>query len=289
MTPTRYSDVSTGDALPIDVESHASFNSKESSKPLLGHVARGQSPHQWRNVVLYIGTHLAVAVITAFLVASLSRKQSDDFLLPSPIPRDVDRTPYIASFDLPFLKHNIYRQPPSPEVDAAWDDLGASLENVLVSQEDALKAGLRPEMAHLNPEYGAEYPVHVEAIHGIHCLNNLRRSLYWNYEYYRDTGIGGYNISDSRLRIHTTHCLDAIRQRLMCAADVGLVGSSWYRLYNGELRPLPDFNYPRVCRNYTEVLEWTRSRQITSNDFLSSPDDWIARPVGDEPWIKPWI
>lgn len=52
-----------------------------------------------------------------------------------------------------------------------------AVENVLVSQEDALKAGLRPEMAHLNPEYGAEYPVHVEAIHGIHCLVSDTASL----------------------------------------------------------------------------------------------------------------
>ena len=42
----------------------------------------------------------------------------------APITEDIDITYSMVKFNGSFEKENIYRQDPSPEVDAAWDDLG---------------------------------------------------------------------------------------------------------------------------------------------------------------------
>lgn len=49
------------------------------------------------------------------------------------------------------------------------------------------------------------------------------------------------------------HCIEAIRQSLMCNSGTGLVMFHWV---NNVSTPYPDFNTWHQCRNADLILEW---------------------------------
>ena len=81
------------------------------------------------------------------------------------------------------------------------------------------------------------------------------------------------------------HCLDIIRQQLMCSVDIGVLGQVWFQP-QGEQYPeaFVDFNTNHVCRNFEEIRRWAEERQIAEEvpvDFLQPPEpgDTIYRVI----------
>jgi hypothetical protein len=98
------------------------------------------------------------------------------------------------------------------------------------------------------------------------CLtiqNLLRQTLHWNYDYYLAKKEGPFMNSEYIVRIHTTHCLDILRQVLMCTPDIGILGQVWWQPKGGP-SPMPfvDFNTQHRCRDYQAVREWAKEHQI---------------------------
>ena len=93
--------------------------------------------------------------------------------------------------------------------------------------------------------------------------NLLRKTLWWNYDYYRDLKLGAFKNADFIVQYHATHCLDILRQQLMCAPDVGVFGQVWYQ---PEGEPLPiaftDFNTKHKCRDYEAIRKWAEEHQL---------------------------
>ncbi len=56
---------------------------------------------------------------------------------------------------------------------------------------------------------------------------------------------------------HYDHCIDVVRKRLMCTGDTGVIT---FNLIRG--LPFADFNTTHMCRDYNELLDWTRGRQV---------------------------
>lgn len=54
------------------------------------------------------------------------------------------------------------------------------------------------------------------------------------------------------------HCLDILRQQLMCKADVSILGHVWIRDYG----IYPDFNTKHRCKNFEAIRDWARDRQL---------------------------
>jgi hypothetical protein len=72
------------------------------------------------------------------------------------------------------------------------------------------------------------------------------------------------------------HCLDILRQQLMCTVDVGVMGQVW--IYPNTPTPLVDFNTKHKCRNFDAVRRWAEERQVTPPEY----DDWLELPkAGD--------
>lgn len=61
---------------------------------------------------------------------------------------------------------------------------------------------------------------------------------------------------------HVSHCLDMIRQSLMCSADISII--SWYMPIASSAEhtpnPLPRFDQTRMCRDFDRLRDWARSR-----------------------------
>jgi hypothetical protein len=56
------------------------------------------------------------------------------------------------------------------------------------------------------------------------------------------------------------HCLDALREQLMCTADIGILP---YVRVKDKDRAYPDFPAaPHMCRNFDDIREWARNAQL---------------------------
>lgn len=63
------------------------------------------------------------------------------------------------------------------------------------------------------------------------------------------------------------HCLDQVRQALMCSADVSVVHYAWSDIVQG-VRPRVDNQH--TCRNYSKLLDWASERTIPETDWHPS-------------------
>ncbi|KFY67880.1 hypothetical protein V496_01370 [Pseudogymnoascus sp. VKM F-4515 (FW-2607)] len=190
----------------------------------------------------------------------------------SPVSKDVDIHYNVVRFNGSFLKENKFRQAAGPEVDAAWASLGVDYRPLVVPADEAAKAGLLEDQVKVSPKYGKGFLANVEGLHHLHCLNLLRKSLYYNFEHYHSLGLGAFKNDDYILRLHVTHCLDILRQQLMCTVDIGVLGQVW--TYPETPQPFVDFNTRHMCRNFEEVRKWAEEKQISEQvplDYLQPP------------------
>ena len=178
--------------------------------------------------------------------------------------------------DAEIVQTNIYRGIPSPQIDAAWLRIGLGTPGIRLNEDDLKKLNktdtpLRP-LHKIPEEYGGGYLGMLEVFHLLHCLDSLRKAT-WP-EYYTEeletqgytavrahTGIflqeNGMNLrQNKRLIRDTDHCIDMLREVIMCTADVTPL-TFYDDLSQPERKlPMPDFNTLHTCRNFEEVLEW---------------------------------
>ena len=171
-----------------------------------------------------------------------------------------------------------------------------------ISEEEAIRSGLDPGNIRLPEEYGGGFMATVEYVndgllrtsdndlwtrvnHQLHCVNLVRKATYFDYYQNRtveftdksDTirqhlgEFSPYKFSECTKRIED-HCIDMIRQIVMCNADVGLVGAVWVE---GAPGPYPNFNTWHQCRNFDNILQWTYDHALTVN---LEPESWPILP-----------
>ncbi|KAJ6091962.1 hypothetical protein N7467_003931 [Penicillium canescens] len=190
----------------------------------------------------------------------------------STVMREVGIEYSLQEFNGSLLKENVFRQDAGPEVDAAWESLGVNYRGVRVSAEDAEESGLAADQVKIKKKYGGGFPANVEGLHHLHCLNLLRQSLYYNYDYYHEMGEGPFVNNDYIVRRHVSHCLDILRQELMCTVDSGVLGQIW--IYPENPEPYVDFNTKHRCKNFDAVRRWAEANQLPQDppsDFLEPP------------------
>ncbi|KAI3317876.1 hypothetical protein HD806DRAFT_540712 [Xylariaceae sp. AK1471] len=157
----------------------------------------------------------------------------------------------------PSIPRHIYRSPPSPEVDAAWEALTPNEGMIVVSEDELREAGRSPNpsiVVKIPEDWGLgtdRYPAILEGIHQVHCFDLLRRGLMTNYEYY---WASHYTFTPSLFfEAHLNHCLDPLLQDLMCSADQHFGIFTWVE---GHETMEPNFRVHRTCRNYGALLQW---------------------------------
>ena len=179
--------------------------------------------------------------------------------------------------------HSVFRQPPSPEVDMAWERIG-DLSPHVISREDVIRLGKDPSKAaklpdedwHLGPD---SYLAELDVFHTIHCLNAIRRDVYWKHYFGKDYPDGEF---PELHRIHTDHCIYIVLQDLMCHATGDMITTPWV---DGQLNPFPDFNINRKCRDFGGLLEWheeTAIRDMERWKRLRKPEDVVPYRMTDE-------
>ena len=168
----------------------------------------------------------------------------------------------------------IYRLPPSPEVDLAWDRI-SDVQAILIDSNEVENLGKDPLKTVRAPErwgFGSDaHWAEIDVFHQIHCLNSIRQSLY------RDYYTGKDNETNPLAWGHVTHCIHNLVQYLMCTASTDVVTYNWVE---GKPKPVPDFNINKKCRDFEGLLEWQNEHKLM--DPREKWDD-IEMPMGFEP------
>ncbi|KAI1119425.1 hypothetical protein F5Y14DRAFT_395250 [Nemania sp. NC0429] len=161
---------------------------------------------------------------------------------------------------------------PNDEIDRTWSE---SYQAGMLTTIDGSMAELLPEGTERLPTVGREdeYAVTLDVFHQMHCLDIVRMSLYrdrYDKHFYKPDGSVDYC-----KWLHVDHCLDQVRQALLCNADVSVVYFQWSDVVEG-LRPRVDNKH--TCRDYSKILDWAKSRSVDAMDWhpsrrvLTGPD-----------------
>ncbi|PPJ52378.1 hypothetical protein CBER1_10914 [Cercospora berteroae] len=179
-------------------------------------------------------------------------------------------------------KTNIWRQGPSPVVEEAWDSISES-RYLLLTKEELAKMGRPLESAVQWPDDPNKYLMEYHAYHVFHCLNEMRKNAYVNFDYY----FGGGRPLNAIHWDHFTHCLDILRQELTCLPSMQATRMVWQE---GQSTPFPEFRTHRMCMRWDDFEEWTAAKEIPREAVRQmtmttpKPVDVVERPASVEAW-----
>ncbi|KAF4563981.1 hypothetical protein EYR36_003230 [Pleurotus pulmonarius] len=164
---------------------------------------------------------------------------------------------------------SVFDGPSTDSMDAAWTDLydiyTYAISSLTTEENGQLADPTVPAFGNTSQLYGG-----LDVFHQLHCLDYVRKAL----EPERYGGVDGRRASSMNKRKatadlphvstaeHVSHCLDMIRQSLMCSADISVI--SWYMPIPSSAEhtpnPLPRFDQTRMCRDFDRLRDWARSR-----------------------------
>ncbi len=167
-----------------------------------------------------------------------------------------------------------------------------SREGGMLATVDAQTAARLPEKTERLAVRGREheYVITLDVFHQIHCLDVVRMALYrdrYDKHFYLPNGTVDYckwlhvgtqqyhvpaqgtpgGLAAGSADASTDHCIDQLRQALICHADTSVVYYSWSDIVEG-VRPRVDNKH--TCRNYNKILEWAKSRRVEAKDWHPS-------------------
>ena len=98
------------------------------------------------------------------------------------------------------------------------------------------------------------------------------------YPSYYFPGLSDQQREDNRY--HNEHCIDMLRQSVMCHGDITPVTMRW-----GKTQPIPlaDVTGPHECMNWARLNEWAKERsikEVLKPGYLKHPKFGVV--VGDD-------
>ena len=150
--------------------------------------------------------------------------------------------------------------PPSKEIDAAWDNLlfgryvRLSDSEVHWLNRDKTLPALSYTNLTVSDKLSPGYHAGPDMLHSLHCLNTLRKHL--DYKYYNDQ----MKIPKGYRRMHVEHCIDQLRQAVLCHGDLTPVTLKSVRFWDEDKGEevwalLGETERKHSCRNGAELAE----------------------------------
>ncbi|KXS98363.1 hypothetical protein AC578_4694 [Pseudocercospora eumusae] len=248
-----------------------------------------------RNTVSRYLRYAVALIITSVATATIDRTilrgnicdyspQFSDARSPSPFLAPIDRSWHTETFsELNFANptESEYTRPATlgddvaAEVDRYWADLGTYEVELLLPEEYGKFHNIGVEHNHSlttpsspNTPYTG-YPVEIQVAHMLHCLNLVRQGQWYNIDYFRKHSpsflpnqwniINGHTIVEA----HSAHCIEQLRQYLMCDVDIRLV--PFGELDKNEIGPQPIFAQKKQCRNFDSFWRWLQVHKWDQN------------------------
>ncbi|KAH7348464.1 hypothetical protein BKA65DRAFT_476878 [Rhexocercosporidium sp. MPI-PUGE-AT-0058] len=208
-------------------------------------------------VILHFTLVLTYSIL-CFVVIHHSRElQGCPAVIYTPAQEAVSREAKVLSVKINQTS-NIFNAEPSPEVDDAWASL-FRYANIRVTKDEIERTG-RPSVE-LNDGSGDSFGT-LDVYHQLHCLKYIRQYVHQDYYKVRDTNVP--------VKEHVNHCIEMLRQVVMCKADTALMTYEWLSDFPG---PWPNFGIQHECVNWEKIDNWSKERSIDIFDpkYLHHP------------------
>ncbi|KAF9893744.1 hypothetical protein FE257_009914 [Aspergillus nanangensis] len=166
-----------------------------------------------------------------------------------------------------------YMGPPTEANRQAWRGLYQG-GIVKIPMEQAAQLPVKTVPLPNNPGY---YVVGIDVFHQLHCLNQIRLKLWGiNHDHKPRTHRSTEqkqpdDEEDGRQGMeHLDHCVDSIRQSLMCSSDISVIIWQWHEP-SQSVRP--HANITHTCRDFEAIRNWAWSRRAPNwNQSIHVPD-----------------
>ena len=148
---------------------------------------------------------------------------------------------------------------------------------ISISEEDVTKVGHNLSAARFPPETGGDYIGVAMGTHQIHCLHYI----------WQDHHISHYpDMEETKSTMplmyerHYEHCVDYIRQSIMCNFDAHVMTYNWVRDHQS---PTPNGNTVHKCVDWDALMGKLKERavEMPENFVWHQPPD--AQPWTDNP------
>ncbi|KAH7075836.1 hypothetical protein BKA63DRAFT_565888 [Paraphoma chrysanthemicola] len=229
-----------------------------------------RTSHVWLVVhcsLMFIYTGIFIAVITYI---TMNQAQTGSLRI-SPASEAVEfREQY---FDIKPKIDSSWIGEPSTKLDENWHSLLQNT-NIRITKDEFDRLDRKgiplPDGGYL----GA-----LNVYHELHCVKRLHQYMYPDYYF--------PNLSKHERRLnflHSQHCLDIIRQSIMCHADTSLITMRWGQ--SGAI-PLANWTYPHQCVNWEKLDSWAGNRAVDvfARNYLVHPRFGPSYPKGFNPTI----
>ncbi|KAI0530390.1 hypothetical protein GGR58DRAFT_493584 [Xylaria digitata] len=163
-----------------------------------------------------------------------------------------------------------WNMPPSDELDAVWEDLLVPINLRLTSEEvDLLHENKTDRLQLDNGDYVGALGVY----HHLHCLNNIRRIVHWDYYQSR---LAGGNLEPFS-KAHSDHCIDFIRQALMCHANVAMYTTKWIAESHAPQFAVISGGGQSTCVKWESLNDWALQRALIPGSYKYLPGPYDDR------------
>lgn len=196
-----------------------------------------------------------------------------------------------------FTEVSAYTGPRTPEVDRAWAKLymphfWQALPRSAI-EENFVNHTSRP-IGDIE-EYGEpRYAVSLDVFHQLHCLDRIRMMINPSHELDSDTSEGHHHPDlkfppQSRPGEppydHINHCINSIRESLMCQPDITPVPWQWHA---DEKKYRVGIDVVHTCVNFDKIQEYVEERKLNMllNVTQYVPDSWD--PERQLPQLASW-
>ncbi|KAF3763880.1 hypothetical protein M406DRAFT_357276 [Cryphonectria parasitica EP155] len=149
-----------------------------------------------------------------------------------------------------------------PETDAAWDKItdgpaGGAI-GITKEQWEAVNQ-FHDYPVLLEKDHGTgQYLASLDVFHQLHCVDLLRKATHREYYDKHEGSFAG--APESIVQGHLSHCVEMLRQTLMCHGDISLLTYNWVE---GRSMPHPNFNTIHTCKKWDTLTKWNEGRDIT--------------------------
>ncbi|KAK6066035.1 hypothetical protein SCUP234_09251 [Seiridium cupressi] len=240
-----------------------------------------RSPFAWVNLALLaVNTYFIIrgARATPHYVSSVVHSIQSHVTSPSPAEEAIEYQ--LQRFTELDDHYGPLTSDPGPEVDGAWDQL-VDATKVFAVDEDAFV------MVNGNTETGVRIPgtnqfiAILEVNHQLHCVEIMRRGIFFNYDYYKDKQyFGGRTLAN--VKWHIRHCFEVLRQSIQCHGDTSVLTYNWVR---NNTNPEIASKTLHSCQNWDRLKEWRQTHDATKRVTHLERPLWVTHP--DLPYPGP--
>ncbi|KAH8591205.1 hypothetical protein B0O99DRAFT_675382 [Bisporella sp. PMI_857] len=154
-----------------------------------------------------------------------------------------------------------YEGPPTPEKDMRWyEQMNVGMIALTPEMNKTLKFPTQPKS-----KIDSTPIIQLDVFHQLHCLNAIRNIVY-------GTNIW-YNSDDRQDQIHIDHCIDYLRQVIMCHSDVTPITHAprpeGFNPLLSDWRPKFAVHY--TCRNFQKIHDWAAKYNTSGYAIESWP------------------